>query len=459
MLPLLAAVIALLCPAAVRALDQEAAVKLGREYLASPSRAERRKIEVQLRDYTGDIEPVLAKLGAQTYRPVKDGYHAEEHFASAELRKNHREDLLYFVVPPSYRPDRPSGLIVFMHGGGKHTSRRAPQATLRFPDADTPRYSSRSGDLFAATGMITVGPSAPWNEESYHRWCLREADEYLADVILECKSRFNIDPDRVFLLGHSMGGFGAYHQILRQPDRFAAVVANSGSWSLAYWPAIRGTPLCFINGVHDARKGVRWHYTDVEYGRWTDAILNREKLDHVYLEHDGNHGIGYGREKIAQFFASAGTLRRDPYYPHVALASPAGFSGSCSFAVAHNRWLTLNQAGQGDVQYDELVSHSTGDFDSWSLEHRTRKHPGATIEAINQGNNTIAVSTQNVEQFTIWLHPRMVDFSRRVRILVDGKVQFDGRAKASLVTALESYERRQDWGMIYPAKVEVVLRP
>ena len=148
-------------------------------------------------------------------------------------------------------------------------------------------------------------------------------------MILECKSRFNIDPNRVFLLGHSMGGFGAYHFALRQPDRFAAIVVNSGSWSLGYWPVIRGTPLCIVQGDHDARPGVRWHYTDVEYGRWTDKILSREKLDHVYMEHDKNHAIGYGREKIAEYFATARDLRRDPYYPHVTLASPEGFKEFC----------------------------------------------------------------------------------------------------------------------------------
>ena len=266
-------------------------------------------------------------------------------------------------------------------------------------------------------------------------------------MILECKSRFNIDPNRVFLLGHSMGGFGAYHHALRQPDRFAAIIVNSGAWSLGYWPVIRGTPLCIVQGEQDAVPGVRWHYTDVEYGRWTDKILSREGLDHVYCEHDQHHAIGCGREKIAAYLASAGSLRRDPYYPHVTLASPEGFKQFCCSAVSHNRWLTLGETTAGDLKYDELIAHSNGDFDSWRLEHRLSNRRGAIIDAVNRGDNTIAVTTQNVARFTLWLHPRMVDVSKPVVVRVDGKQRFDGRVRPCLATALESYERKrvEDW--------------
>ena len=123
-----------------------------------------------------------------------------------KLRKKHPAELLYFDVPETYRRDTPSGLIVFMHGGGKTTSSRAPRVYMNFADDDTPPTKSLLGDLFAATGMIAVGPSA-LEADTSRRWCVHDADEYLADVIAECKTRFNIDPDRVFLMGHSMGGF------------------------------------------------------------------------------------------------------------------------------------------------------------------------------------------------------------------------------------------------------------
>jgi hypothetical protein len=252
-----------------------------------------------------------------------------------------------------------------------------------------------------------------------------------------------------------MGGLGAYHFALREPDRFAAVIANSGSWSQAYWPVVRGTPLCIVQGVHDARPGIRWHYTDIEYGRWSDKLLTADGIDHTYFEHDGQHSIGFGRAKIAQFFETAKDLRRDPYYPHVTLASPVGFRTSCCYPVEHNRWLTLNSATDGELAYDELRSHSDGSFSSWSLEHRVVKHPGSAIDAINRGDNRIEVTTQNVARFTVWLHPRMFDVTRPVTINVNGLARFAEKFTPSLLAALESFERRHDWGLIYPIKVEL----
>jgi len=447
-------------------LDRAQATELCRAYLVRGDKSERQQIVKQLAEYQGPIQPIVDRLAAGSYAKVEPGYHPEEHFSTPDLRKKHSSDLLYFVVPKEYRPDRPTGLIVFLHGGGKTTSPRAPQATLRFPDRNASSHAS--GDMFAATGMITVGPSSP-NKPSYHRWCLEEADDYLTDVILECKRRFNIDTNRVFLLGHSMGGFGAYHHALRQPDRFAAVVVNSGSWNMAYWPALRGTPLCIVNGLHDAHqdtgdgKGHRWHYTDVQYGRLTDQILARRQLDHVYLEHDGGHGFSFGRKYVFEYFRSARDLRRDPFFDHVGLASPAGFREAYCYPVQHNRWLSLNEAVKGSLEYDELIEHYSiehgmRNFASWRLEYRQGKHRGALLDAVNRHDNTIVVSTRNVARFTVWLHPRMVDVSRPVTIMVDGKIGFQGRITPSLVTMLESYERRYDWGLVYPMKVVVDLR-
>lgn len=434
----------------------EDAVALARQYLSTDDEAERAALATSLAEYAGDIQPVLDKLREQTHEPVDPGYHAEEHFSLPDLLDKHPDDLLYFTVPEDYRPDTPAGLIVFMHGGGSTTSRRAPRVFMSLPDEEGPD-SYQLGDVFAATRMVAIGPSAPWDEDSSHRWCLRECDEYLTDVIVECKSRFNIDPDRVFLVGHSMGGFGAYHHVQRQPDRFAAVVANAGSWTLAHWPAIRGTRLCIVHGVRDARPKLRWHYTDIEYARQTDRLLSDYGLDHVYLEHSGEHAVLYAREKIAQFFGSARGLRRDPYYPHVTLASPLGFRPYYCSPVEHNRWLTLDEATDGELDYDELIDNDEDDFDAWRLEHRRGRRRGASIEAVNRGGNLIEITTRYVARFTVWLHPRMIDVSQPVTMRVNGKSRCVRDLKPSLATALESYRRRRDWGLIYPMKAELAV--
>jgi pimeloyl-ACP methyl ester carboxylesterase len=277
----------------------------------------------------------------------------------------------------------------------------------------------------------------------------------VADVIAECKQRFNIDADRVFLIGHSMGGFGVFHHMQRQPDRFATMIAVAGSWRYAYLPAVRGTKLCVIQAINDAQPNERPHFTDIEYGRQTKRLLTEKQIDHVYFEHDGKHEIRFSRDDIAKYLASAKDLRRDAFPRQIALASPVGFKPENIHPMRHNRWLTLDEATDGDIEIDELVSNGSKDFDEWRLTHRTFKRPGASIEAVNRGDNTINVTTQNVKRFTVWLHPKMIDVAKPVTVMVNGKQRFAAKVTSSLATALESYQRRGDWGLIYPIKIEL----
>ena len=436
-------------------LELEDAATLSREYLASDDREERAEIAAKLATYKGYIEPVLLQLQARTFNRVESGYHADKSFSIPELAEKHPDDLLFFNVPPSYSPKTPTGLVVFLHGGGATTGRRAPRVTLDYPpEGVSERDSNQLGNVLNAAGLIGVGASAPWNENSYYRWCLRESDEYIADVIRECRSRFNIDADRVILLGHSMGGFGAYHHLLRQPDRFSTVIVNAGSWSLGYWPAIRGTPLCIVQGVNDARPGARWHYTDVEYARQTVRLLQSYNLEHTYCEHEGMHALCEGKEFIAQYLNVAKNLRRDPFAPHIALATPQGFGHYYKSPARHNRWLSINETLPGTLKFDQLVTNGADDFHEWRLHHEVTERSGSLVEAAYQGNS-IAITTRHIARFTVWLHPRMINVNKPVLITVNGKEAFHGYVRSSLLTSLESYERRGDWGLIYPIKVEL----
>lgn len=444
--------------AAAADLNLEEAVALSREFLKADNRDERNDIAAKLANYRGYILPVIERLQSRQYKKYAAGYHSDESFSVPELNDRHPDDLLFFNVPPSYSPQQPTGLVVFLHGGGATTGRRAPRVTLNYPDRGVAeRDTSQMGNVFNSTGFIAVGPSAPWNERSYYRWCLRESDQYIADVIHECQSRFNIDPHRVILLGHSMGGFGAYQHAMRQPDRFSTVIVHAGSWSRGFLPAMRGTPLCIVHGRNDARDGARWHYTDVEHARLTVQLLTSYKLDHQYYEHDGMHGLSEGKEYVAKYLEAAKELRRDPFYPRVTLATPAGYSAYHSSRLRHNRWLTINGVTPGTISFDELNSNGEDDFHAWRLSAAKVEREGSLLDAMNYGNNLIAVNAVHVSRFTVWLHPRMVDLSKPVHIHVNQKRVFAEKVTSSLVTSLESYQRRGDWGLIYPIKVELTV--
>lgn len=69
-------------------------------------------------------------------------------------------------------------------------------------------------------------------------------------VELLCKE-FSININRIYVVGYSMGGFGAWEAILRWPDLFAAAVpvCGGGDESIAY--RIRRIPVWAFHGLLD----------------------------------------------------------------------------------------------------------------------------------------------------------------------------------------------------------------
>jgi hypothetical protein len=47
----------------------------------------------------------------------------------------------------------------------------------------------------------------------------------------------------------------------------------------------------------------------------------------------------------------------------------------------------------------------------------------------------------------------MADFGKPIQVTVNGEPRFDALVTPSLATAIESFERRRDWGLVYPAKI------
>ena len=61
-----------------------------------------------------------------------------------------------------------------------------------------------------------------------------------------------IDTDRVYVLGHSMGGFGSFEAIAVQPDRFAAAIPSAGGLSPWHDPAVfKHVPVWAFHGSLD----------------------------------------------------------------------------------------------------------------------------------------------------------------------------------------------------------------
>ena len=122
-------------------------------------------------------------------------------------------------VPRSYKPSRPSPLTFWLHyrGGKAHSG-----------GAWTPRLLTQLGE---ETGNIVVTPRG----RGTSTWYVTEAHQDFFEVFADVHDLLRIDPDRRYLSGYSMGGYGTYLFGLLYPDLFAGGYSTSGAMTQGAW--------------------------------------------------------------------------------------------------------------------------------------------------------------------------------------------------------------------------------
>jgi predicted peptidase len=74
----------------------------------------------------------------------------------------------------------------------------------------------------------------------------------LGAVLDEAARTYRVDPDRVYITGHSMGGRGALYAAYKMPDRFAAVVSLAPVGPITAWAdKLAAVPLWLFHGPND----------------------------------------------------------------------------------------------------------------------------------------------------------------------------------------------------------------
>ena len=414
-------------------------------------------------DSSGIIEGFISSL-PKNWRQETPSRKAQK-FSHPLLKDKYPDFLLFFNIPASYSPTEPFRLLIFMHGGGAGVPLDSGYHYL----TDHPVVGM--SPVIDTAPCITVAPSAPFPRISNDRWAKGGAEDYLGDVIEECLYRFNIDPHKISLGGMSMGGSGAYALMNRMGDRFASVLAASGSWRQVNFSCMAGTPLCILHGTNDAAPCVRPRFTDIFCAHTAHLLLEEENIEHLYLPHNCGHTIaaeklGHPLLKKALDYTLSHT--RDPFFPRVVNMTPCStvqFYEEPDIESPHYRWLSINEIGTGRVETSGKKlsgpypnrKETAEDFAKQSFSLVKEKALAGIVEAVHREKNYFECIAKNVRAFSIWLHPAMADFSKPVRVSVNGKMQEFQNLAPSLLTALQSYERRRDRGLIYPCRIDITV--
>lgn len=139
------------------------------------------------------------------------------HTPYSYLSSSDEEVRYYLFLPDKFDPKMKWPLILFLHGHGA-----IGKKINRLFDTSLPELlESKEGFPF-----IVVSPQLPKGLWTSHIDPVDELIEHISPIL-------SIDPQRLYLTGFSVGGYGAWRYALRYPQRFAALAPVASIASLA----------------------------------------------------------------------------------------------------------------------------------------------------------------------------------------------------------------------------------
>jgi predicted peptidase len=145
-------------------------------------------------------------------------------------------------LPPGYgdEPEKKWPLILFLHGAGERGS-----DLNMLKRHGIPKIVEKQKLPF-----ITLSPQCP----DPHWWS--DFLPLLEALVEETMQTHAVDPDRVYLTGISMGGFGTWHLASEYPNRFAAIapICGGGPWMFGFpekASCITHVPVWAFHGAQD----------------------------------------------------------------------------------------------------------------------------------------------------------------------------------------------------------------
>lgn len=400
------------------------------DYLASNSEADRTTLlgvlqELEVLDPATNATKKLdvttlvriARAMAPPLRNAQDETPGKSKILRVRDDPNPNEPTEYAVLlPPEYHPLRSYPAVVALH------SSAGPESAIKW-----------WADEAAKHGFLVLAPE--YNLRGQPRdYRYTPAEHAAVELALrDALKRFAIDPDRVFLGGQLIGANMAWDFGLAHPDQFAGVAIVSGlpaKYVWAYKANARRLPLYIAMGDLAPTE------TSLIFDLGKDLISRN--FDVTYVEYY-RRGLEDLPEEAPAIFDWMSRRRRDPL-PKQADAVTAR---------------TCDDRFYGVVVHDFAARRAIPPEAADPLGKGIKP---ATIEVrANALNNTLYVNTAGLRQFDVWVSPKLIDFSKRAEVRVNGKALFKGLPPADLEPYLEDLRIRGDRQQVYALRVPVNL--
>lgn len=194
--------------------------------------------------------------------------------------------LIHKIRPPAATGAENPPALVLIHGRGANEDDLLGLADYLDPrffviSVRAPYRFQEGYDGYTWYGIRDIGtPDRQEFDSSY-----KAVMQFLEDI----KGGYPIDPQRIFLLGFSMGSVMALAAALTVPGAVRGIVAHSGyvpeNTSLRFaWERLNGLSIFLAHGTQDPIVGI-------EFGRRANELLSKTSADFTYREYPIPHTI------------------------------------------------------------------------------------------------------------------------------------------------------------------------
>lgn len=326
-----------------------------------------------------------------------------------------------------------AGLLLGLHGGGEGAG-----------------SASEAAGAWTMPGCLGLYPQGI--RLVHDTWNTVHGERFALTLIELAKLRDEVDPDRVYACGFSMGGTGSWFLAGRHPDLLAGAAPCAGVLMAApkSQVATKAEVQLLQHGFVPNVRNLAMY--------WFIGLADRNCMPGTYL---------YAWDVLTDLKA------RDPggyanlrftTYPDLAHAFPPGEPSKAVEWLGKQRRVALpeklvwEQAESPFPQPEDDLDRTVGrlgktDF-YWLRCDRPTDHAIAT--AVRRGNEfELSVAGGDARDYTIWLHGGMIDPRQDVVVRVDGKEAYRGRPVPDVLTVLETLDARADRVLTFDRRVRL----
>jgi poly(3-hydroxybutyrate) depolymerase len=200
-------------------------------------------------------EKILAKTRAMANPNGGKSTNLKTPFEKRTFTDPNKKTLPYCLLKPdNYDPKTKYPLVLFLHGAGERgydNEKQLVHGVMEFAKDDVRKKYP----------CFVVAPQCPENQ----KWCdvdwgaakhdmpkkPSESMRLTLELLTALQKEFSIDPNRLYVTGLSMGGYGTWDAISRHPDLFAAAVPVCGGGDEKLAEKIAKVPIWVFHGGKD----------------------------------------------------------------------------------------------------------------------------------------------------------------------------------------------------------------